>query len=61
MAVHLITLTVRGGCDLRITTMATRKLSRFVPRDKKWLVACLIAVSVVDSVVRINRLYVIRL
>ncbi|KAH7140417.1 general substrate transporter [Dactylonectria estremocensis] len=30
--------------------MATRKLSRFVPRDQKWLVACLIALSVVDSV-----------
>ncbi|KPM39372.1 hypothetical protein AK830_g7181 [Neonectria ditissima] len=30
--------------------MAPRKLSRFVPRDKKWLVASLIGVSVVDSV-----------
>ncbi|KAF5013504.1 hypothetical protein FDECE_491 [Fusarium decemcellulare] len=30
--------------------MAPRKLSRFIPRDQKWLVACLIGVSVVDSV-----------
>ncbi|KAM5343293.1 hypothetical protein ACJ41O_014259 [Fusarium nematophilum] len=30
--------------------MAARKIGRFVPRDKKWLVGCLIAMSVVDSV-----------
>lgn len=32
-------------------TMAHRKISRFIPRDQKWLIACLIAVSSVDSVV----------
>ncbi|EHK21876.1 uncharacterized protein TRIVIDRAFT_151596 [Trichoderma virens Gv29-8] len=30
--------------------MAHRKISRFVPSDQKWLIACLIAVSSVDSV-----------
>ncbi|KAH0524207.1 hypothetical protein TsFJ059_006741 [Trichoderma semiorbis] len=30
--------------------MAHRKISRFIPRDQKWLIACLIAVSSVDSV-----------
>ncbi|UKZ91466.1 uncharacterized protein TrAFT101_006444 [Trichoderma asperellum] len=30
--------------------MAHRKISRFIPRHQKWLIACLIAVSSVDSV-----------
>lgn len=36
--------------------MAPRKLSRLVPRDQRWLIVCLVLVSVIDSVVSLTPL-----